>query len=74
MAIGVADDGIDVDSAATTLTGIPRCANCDRGVEAVAGVTDAAATGAAAAATPRTARTPRGQAALSRAGDSRRLH
>ena len=40
IAIGVADDGIDVDSAATTLTGIPRCANRDRGVEAVAGVTD----------------------------------
>jgi hypothetical protein len=40
IAIGAADDGIDIDSAATTLSRIPLCANCDRGVEAVAGVTD----------------------------------
>jgi hypothetical protein len=39
-AIAAADDGIDVDSAATTLTRIPRCASWDRGVEAFAGVTD----------------------------------
>ena len=40
IALGAADDGIDVDSAATTLTGNLARRNGDLGIEAVAGVTD----------------------------------
>jgi parallel beta-helix repeat protein len=40
IAIGAGDDGIDVDSAATTLTGNLAVRNGDLGIEAVPGVTD----------------------------------
>jgi hypothetical protein len=40
IAIGAADDGIDVDSPATTLTRNLALHNGDLGIEAVAGVTD----------------------------------
>jgi large repetitive protein len=40
IAIGAADDGIDVDSRSTTLTGNIALHNGDLGIEAVTGVTD----------------------------------
>jgi large repetitive protein len=52
VAIGAGDDGIDVDNAATTLTGNLAFRNGDLGIEAVAGVIDGGGNHAAANGNP----------------------
>jgi Right handed beta helix region len=52
IAIGAGDDGIDVDNAATTLTGNLAFRNGDLGIEAVAGITHGGANKAAANGNP----------------------
>jgi hypothetical protein len=52
IALGAGDDGIDVDNAATTLTGNLAERNGDLGIEAVTGVTDGGGNHAAANGNP----------------------